>query len=160
MDKRRNKKYSNNWNNQRKGDSQNKDFNNNNKRKTFQFNKSAYENPDGEKERLKNIQRFKARQVICPLCNQPITDLASAMADKASGKPIHFECAMEKVKSQETLAENEKISYIGQGRFAVLFFENPRDQRHFTIKKIIEWEDRDQKSEWRDELSGLYSQVN
>jgi len=160
MDKRRNKKYSNNWNNQRKGDSQNKDFNNNNKRKAFQFNKSQYENPEGEKERLKNIQRLKARQVICPLCNQPITDLASAMTDKESGSPVHFDCALEKVKSQEPTGENEKIAYIGQGRFAVIFFENPRDQRHFTIKKIIEWEDREQKAEWRDELSGLYSQVN
>lgn len=160
MDKRRNKKYSNNWNNQRKGDSQNKDFNNNNKRKAFQFNKSQYENPEGEKERLKNIQRLKARQVICPLCNQPITDLASAMTDKESGSPVHFDCALEKVKSQEPTGENEKIAYIGQGRFAVIFFENPRDQRHFTIKKIIEWEDREQKAEWRDEISGLYSQVN
>lgn len=160
MDKRRNKKYSNNWNNQRKGDSQNKDFNNTNKRKAFQFDKSQYEDSEGEKERLKNIQRLKARQVICPLCNQPITDLASAMTDKESGNPVHFECALEKVKSQEKTGENEKIAYIGQGRFAVIFFENPRDQRHFTIKKIIEWEDREQKSAWRDEISGLYSQVN
>ena len=103
---------------------------------------------------------MKARQVICPLCNQPITDLASAMTDKESGNPVHFECALEKVKCQETTGENEKIAYIGQGRFAVIFFENPRDQRHFTIKKIIEWEDREQKSAWRDEICGLYSQVN
>ena len=55
---------------------------------------------------------------------------------------------------------NEKIAYIGQGRFGVLYFENPRDQRKFTIKKIIEWEDREKKSEWREELSGLYSQID
>ena len=29
----------------------------------------------------------------------------------------------------------------------------------FTIKKIIEWENRDAKFEWRDEISSLYSQV-
>ena len=53
----------------------------------------------------------------------------------------------------------EKIAYIGQGRFGVLYYENPRDQRKFTIKKIIEWEDREKNSDWRDELSGLYSKV-
>lgn len=159
MDKRRNKKFSNNWNNQRKNDSQNKNQETV-KHKTFQFNKSLYENQEVEKERQKSIQRLKAREVICPICNQPINDIASAMADKASGNPIHFECALEKVKSEEPTGENEKIAYIGQGRFAVIYFENPRDQRHFSIKKIIEWEDREQKAGWRDEVSGLYSQIN
>ena len=56
--------------------------------------------------------------------------------------------------------EKEKVVYIGQGRFGVLYFENPRDQRKFTIKKVIEWEDRDKKSEWREELSGLYSKID
>ena len=66
---------------------------------------------------------------------------------------------MRQLSERETLAPNEKISYIGQGRFAVIYFDNPRDQRHFTIKKIVEWEPRDQKCAWREELSGLYSQV-
>ena len=94
------------------------------------------------------------------MCNQPILDLPSSLADKASGKPVHFECALEKVKSAEPTAENEKVAYIGQGRFAVLQYENIRDQRHFTIKKVIEWEERDKKSDWREEYSALYSKVN
>ena len=56
--------------------------------------------------------------------------------------------------------ENEKIAYIGQGRFGVLYYENMRDQRHFTIKRIIEWEDRDSKPEWRTEISEVYSKIN
>lgn len=158
MDKKRNKKYSNNWNNQKKNDTHQKETNE--KVKVFQFNKTAYEDASAEKERVAAIQEIKARNIICPICNAAITDIASAMSDKASGKPAHFECILEKVKSAEQIGENEKISYIGQGRFGVLYFENPRDQRHFTIKKIIEWEDREHKAEWRDELSGLYSKVN
>ncbi len=163
MDKRRNKKYSNNWKNQNRSEQKNREQNNQNgqnRKKSFVFNKGLYENSELENERLKTIQEVKAREIVCPYCNQPITDIASAMADKASGKPIHFDCALEKVRENEPVGENEKIAYIGQGRFAVLFFENPRDQRKFSIKKIIEWETRDQKSDWRDELSGLYSQVN
>lgn len=165
MDKRRNKKYS-NWKNQnRNTDQKRNDCNNQqsreqNNKKTFQFNRSLYENQDAEKERIQSIQEVKARQIVCPYCNQPITDIASAIADKASGAPVHFECVIEKVRQDNPTGENEKVAYIGQGRFAVLFFENPRDQRHFTIKKIIEWEDKEHKTEWRDELSGLYSQVN
>lgn len=157
MDKRRNKKYSGNWNNQKKSEQQNKDSS---KQKTFQFNKSNYEDAAAESERLKAIQQVKARVIECPVCGQPITDIANAMADKTSGAPVHFDCVLEQVKKTEPTGENEKISYIGQGRFAVLYYENPRDQRHFTIKKIIEWENREQKSQWREELSGLYSKVN
>ena len=155
MEKRRNRKYSNNWNNNKNKDHHQQQ----NKTKQFQFNRSLYENAEEEKERVKAIQEVKAREVICPICNQPITEIASAIADKKTGKPAHFDCILNSVKSTEKVGENEKISYIGQGRFAVLYFENPRDQRHFTIKKIIEYENKDQKAEWRDELSSLYSQV-
>ena len=98
--------------------------------------------------------------VICPKCGQPITEIASDIADKATGAPMHFDCVLEQVKQSEPTGENEKIAYIGQGRFAVLYYENIRDQRHFTIKKIIEWESREQQSQWREELSGLYSKIN
>lgn len=156
MNKRKNK-HSNNWNNQKKNEMQSKDLNN--QTKVFQFNHSAYEDLEAEKENLKAIAQMKAREIICPLCNQPITEIASAMTDKATGAPAHFDCVLSKVRESEKTGENEKISYIGQGRFAVLYYENPRDQRNFSIKKIIEWEDREKKSEWRSEISELYSKI-
>ncbi len=157
MDKRRNRKRS-NWNNQRNQQGKNQNSEQKQK-KVFQFNQTAYENEDAIRERQKAIQEIKARQVICAKCGQPITEIASSLCDKKSGEPIHFECALNEVQAGETLGENEKIAYIGQGRFGILYYENPRDQRKFTIKKIIEWEDREKPSEWRDELSGLYSKV-
>ncbi|MCQ2587461.1 MAG: hypothetical protein MJ174_05035 [Treponema sp.] len=155
MDKnRKNRKFS-NWNNQKKENKNNE----NNKQRSFQFNHNNYENDNDLKEKQKAIQEIKARQIVCPKCNQPITDIASAFRDKNSEAPIHFECAMEEVSKNEKLNQNEKIAYIGQGRFGILYYENPRDQKHFKIKKIIEWEEREQKSPWRDELSELYSKV-
>ena len=156
MDKRRNRKYNGNWNGQKKN-GQGKEAEQ--KKNTFQFNHTLYEDLAAEKERLKAIQEIKGREVRCAKCGEIITDLASSIADKATGKPVHFDCVLNQIKETEPTGENEKIAYIGQGRFAVLFYENMRDQRHFTIKKIIEWEDREQTSEWRDELSGLYSQI-
>ena len=162
MDKRRNRKRS-NWNGQKNNQQKNQNQSQNNseqkQKKVFQFNHTAYENEDTKRERQKAIQEIKAREIICAKCGQPITELASSLCDKKSGQPIHFECALQEVEAGETLGEKEKIAYIGQGRFGVLYFENPRDQRKFTIKKIIEWEDREKTSEWRDELSGLYSKV-
>ncbi len=154
MDRRRNRKHSNNWNNQKKTEQPREN------KKVFQFNRSLYEDQEAEHQRVKAIADIKAREVICPKCGQPITDIASAIADKTTGEPMHFDCVLEQIKQSEPTGENEKIAYIGQGRFAVLYYENIRDQRHFTIKKIIEWESREQQSQWREELSGLYSKIN
>jgi len=158
MDKHRNKKYSNNWKNQNKNNRQNNEPVN--KKEVFQFNKANYENEAANKERQQAIVELKKRENVCPMCNQIITDIPSSMCDKATGVPVHFECALNKVKETEPTGENEKVAYIGQGRFAVLAYENIRDQRHFTIKKIIDWEERDKKSEWRTEYSEIYSKIN
>lgn len=162
MDRHRNRKRNNNWKNNQNNQRNNQQNQKNNpaERKQPQFNPTQYEDAAANKERLKAIEEIKARQITCPKCNQPINDLASCLTDKATNTPMHFECAINEVSKSEKLGENEKIAYIGQGRFGVLYYENPRDQRHFTIKKIIEWEDRDTKSEWRGELSELYSKVN
>lgn len=158
MDKNRRNKRNSNWNNQNRNGNQNRNQENN--KKVFQFNHSAYEDENANREKQKAIQEIKERQLVCPKCGQVITEIASALTDKSTGQPIHFDCAMNEAGKNEKLGPNEKLAYIGQGRFGILYFENPRDQRHFTIKKIIEWEDRDQKSDWRSEISELYSKVN
>ena len=85
--------------------------------------------------------------------------MASAVIDKASGDPAHFDCILDQLNKTETLGENEKIAYIGQGRFALLRYEDPSDVKSFKIIKTIEWEGRDAELPWRSELSSLYSQV-
>jgi hypothetical protein len=86
--------------------------------------------------------------------------MANAITNRGSGKPVHFDCVISKLSESESLSQNEKIAYIGQGRFGVLHFDNPHDQKHFTIKKIIEWEAREaERGEWRNEMAGLFSQV-
>lgn len=160
MDKnRRNKKHSNNWNNQNKNNQQGNKFAENRQSKP-QFGRTIFEDQDAIRERQKAIAELKTREVICPKCGKQISDIASSLADKASGKPVHFDCVFSEIEKNEKLGQNEKIAYIGQGRFGVLYYENIRDQRHFTIKRIIEWEEREKKNEWREELSELYSKVN
>ncbi len=110
-----------------------------------------------EDEAIKNFKT--SNQPVCPVCSKIISDLSSALMQRGGGSPIHFECAMEQVASEEKLGEGEKIAYIGQGRFGVLSYPNIRDVRHFSIKKIIDWEDRNTRGEWRNEMADLYSQI-
>ena len=148
------------WNNnknQNKNNSQNKEQQVQTQERKFHF--VAHEDIEAKRRREQAISELKEREVICPICNEKITDVASAIADKTTGNPVHFECVMNKLSETEKCGQNEKICYIGQGRSGILYFENPRDQRHFEIRKIIEWESRDQVRSWRDEMSGLYSQV-
>ena len=106
------------------------------------------------------ISAFKtSNRPVCEYCGLPIADLATAVENKKTGKPIHFDCAVGILSEQEKLSEGERITYIGQGRFGILYFANPHDMKHFTIKKIIDWEDKDKKPEWRDQMADLYSHI-
>lgn len=112
------------------------------------------------REQENAIKEFKNRVPVCELCGQPITDIASAISNKNDGNPVHFDCVLKKITETEKPGPNEKVAYIGQGKFAVIYYENPRDAKHFSIRKTIEWEGRDQeRGEWRNEMAGLYSQV-
>ena len=118
-----------------------------------------YDNIADQKKKDEAIRELKQRRVVCPVCGKDIEDMASAVIDKTSGNPAHFDCILEQLNKTETLGENERIAYIGQRRFALLRYEDPRDVKSFKIIKTIEWEGRDAKLPWRSELSSLYSQV-
>ena len=115
------------WNNnknQNKNNSQNKEQQVQTQERKFHF--VAHEDIEAKRRREQAISELKEREVICPICNEKITDVASAIADKTTGNPVHFECVMNKLSETEKCGQNEKICYIGQGRFGILYFENLR----------------------------------
>ena len=101
--------------------------NKNTKLRDAAVQRHLYENIAAQKEKDEAIRELKQRRVVCPVCGKDIEDMASAVVDKASGKPAHFDCILDQLQKTETLGENEKIAYIGQGRFALLRYEDPRD---------------------------------
>ena len=123
------------------------------------FHRTVYESSEDMQKRDVAIRDLKTRKIICPKCGQPITDLTNALADKTTGQPVHFDCVLEELKKTETIGQNERLTYIGQGRFAILHVDNPREMKQFTIVKIIDWESHEKKYDWRDEMSNLYSQI-
>ncbi len=149
---------------ERRGSNQKNKWHNNQKRTdkpveqvNTQQNKKKFIPPQAKKQ--EQLQHIEFDSYVCPRCSQPITDLPSALADKNTGEPVHFDCVLQFLQNAEELKQNEKITYIGQGRFAVTYFENPHDLRKFTIVRIIDWEEREKAYPWRDTISGLFSQI-
>ncbi|MDR0584226.1 MAG: TrkA C-terminal domain-containing protein [Treponema sp.] len=93
----------------------------------------------------------------CPWCGKPIRDLSTAVADKVSGEPVHFDCVIARIREGETLEPGDVISYIGGGRFGIIHYNNSLDARDFAITKIFEWENKDSRSEWRRSVSDYFS---
>ena len=154
-----------NWNS-RNTENSNSSQNSYSSNRSFRYEKSkafvprrAVSNAEIQKQN-EAIRAFKTNVVKCEYCGEPIADLASAINDQKSGNPVHFDCVIKKLSEAEKPGPNDKVTYIGNGKFAVLHFENVHDMRHFSIVKEIEWEARDSKrGEWRDTMAGLYSQV-
>lgn len=125
-----------------------------------QNNKSRFAEEEFQENQHKEaaIREFKSRTVICAKCGQQINDMTSAISN-SDGKPMHFDCVLETLKKNQTMLPGQQMTYIGNGRFAVVSFENPRDLKKFKIEKIIEYEDKSKSLEWRDEIAELYSQT-
>ena len=155
---RRNRHNHKNWNNQNR---QNQNNQNNQKQEIKTQNnrpKIVVESSEDIQIKEAAIRELKARTVVCAKCGQPISDMTSAI-NNAEGKPMHFDCVLESLKEKESMLPGQQMTYIGNGRFAVVTFENPRDLKNFKIEKIIEYEDKSKASEWRTEIAELYSHV-
>ncbi|MDR1858455.1 MAG: hypothetical protein LBQ69_03200 [Treponema sp.] len=100
---------------------------------------------------------FTMPQASCAWCEKPIKDMASAIRDPDSGQPVHFECVLSRIAGRENLESGDTVSYIGGGRFGVVHYNNPSDTRGFKIKKIFEWEQKENRSDWRVAISDYYS---
>jgi len=93
----------------------------------------------------------------CPWCGKQIKDIATAISDKETGRPVHFDCVLARIMQMENLDQNDSVCYIGGGRFGIVHYNNPPDTRDFTIKKILEWEAKEINNEWRRPISEYFS---
>jgi hypothetical protein len=93
----------------------------------------------------------------CPWCGKPINDITTAISDKDSGRPVHFDCVLARINKMENLEANDSVCYIGGGRFGIIHYNNSQDTKSFTIKKIHEWEIKDINREWRRPISEYFS---
>lgn len=59
---------------------------------------------------------------ICPVCNEPIRSVLTAIRHKESGQLAHFDCIVKDIRaaSGDKLGKHRKIYYIGAGNFAIV----------------------------------------
>jgi hypothetical protein len=62
-----------------------------------------------------------------------------------------------KLGEHEFLEKGEAIAYIGGGRFGVVCFNHTPNSQNFTIKRILEWENKENRAEWRKTIADHYS---
>jgi hypothetical protein len=75
---------------------------------------------------------------------------------------VHFDCVTARIAGGEVLEKDEVVTYIGGGRFGIVCFDeqdssNKTGSGNFKIKKIIEWENKDKRAEWRSVICEHYS---
>ena len=70
------------------------------------------------------------------MCGKPIPLIANALTHPEGGY-CHFDCVLASLAEREHLKENQKVSYIGRGTFAVA---EKNDEGSYTFVKRIEWE--------------------
>jgi hypothetical protein len=93
----------------------------------------------------------------CAWCDKPIKDMSAAFSEPDSGKPVHFDCVLNRITERENLENGDVITYIGGGRFGIVHYNNPPDTRDFKIKRVFEWENKEIRSEWRTTICDCFS---
>ena len=94
--------------------------------------------------------RNKRSFPVCPICNQSVKFLLTAISVGEDNNPAHFDCVLKQISESEKLGPKEKITYIGNGTFAVVSGKLGKD---LIIKRKIEFEGKESKGEWRTRIS-------
>jgi len=93
----------------------------------------------------------------CHWCGKQIKDITTAISDKDTGRPVHFDCVLARIAEMEKLDSNDSVCYIGGGRFGIIHYNSPSDKRNYSIRKVLEWENKDSDFEWRRPISEYFS---
>lgn len=67
---------------------------------------------------LKNPTFIEEPVPLCPICNEPIQNIAQSFMDE-NGECVHFDCVLEYFIDTLNPTENQKVSYIGSGKFGL-----------------------------------------
>jgi hypothetical protein len=94
----------------------------------------------------------------CTLCGKKIESMAEAIGKTGSTDTFHIDCLIKKLSEREKLEPGDAVYYIGGGRFGIIHLDENRSTK-FTIKRVIEWEARDERQDWRKIIADHFSIV-
>ncbi len=81
--------------------------------------------------------------VMCSICEKAIDSITQAIGGSKPGDIAHFDCVLRRLQDEEKLTERQRISYIGNGTFAVVEYRNKNTTGPFTIVKRIQIESKE-----------------
>lgn len=126
-------------------------FNNNNRRNQNLKKQNNYSQKDNRgiepirKKRPRTIIPYKINEIQmenCPICNKPINNMSTAIIDRATNTPAHFECILQSLKSRYTLKPNQRMTYVGSGGFAIIEDIRENGKMKFVIREKIQYLDK------------------
>ena len=125
--------------------------NNNNSKKEYRKDfRGSRKRGNFRRDREKKEPQKPLRIYTCELCSKDIQDINSAIALPENGSPVHFDCVISRLAERERLEEGERIIYLGGGSFGIVSGSaGSQKNSNFTIRKRIEFEDREKIAEWR-----------
>lgn len=82
---------------------------------------SGVPKPHAYKSKIQVAQSkmIKEPLVKCSICGETIQNISQAMF-APDGSFVHFDCVLDNLKKNHNVHENQTISYIGRGTFALL----------------------------------------
>lgn len=89
----------------------------------------------------------------CPISGKPIRDIYTAIDHPTSGTPANLESVIAELTKSEELEPDERICYIGEGKFGVVQEKKVEGKHMIEITRRIEYENTNVTCEWRKELS-------
>ncbi|WP_025400005.1 MULTISPECIES: hypothetical protein [Borrelia] len=124
--------------------------------KSVGINSNSQKNYKGNRQKgISKDRRLRIRlKEVCPICEKQIKDILSCMSMKFNGedKPIHFDCAIDKLKSENELVKNESLVYRGIGKFFVVDKSVRGNNLAFKIVKEIDFESLESRPIWRKKI--------
>ena len=88
---------------------------------------------------------------VCPICGSRIEVISNALLSP-EGQYVHFDCVLDGFMKSEHLAENESISYIGSGNFAVVAKDG---NGSYSIVKTLPYESSESNRAFKEYVEGL-----
>ncbi len=88
----------------------------------------------------------------CPLCEQDIKDILTAISITSEKTPAHFDCVLRQIAQTEEIQNREKVVYLGKGEFGIVKFKGGNSSG-FTVRKRIPFEQIEGGIPWRREIS-------
>lgn len=79
--------------------------------------------------------------VECSVCGKSIDSITQAIGGSEENQYSHFDCVLREICDQESIEPGQKISYIGNGEFAVVQYQKKNYSGGFTIVRRISVED-------------------